>query len=143
MHVAQGVVDVLEHADRVGDHDVIERTFDRGQRFRLFHVTQHELQIRMGCPGLGDGRLAEIDADAVGGLQRRKQVAATAAQFQHPLSRRHQEPHKLLIFLIICRIDAAPFLLLVDMRLDVLQQLPLAPIVGQRVNGMDGLLQRH
>ena len=30
VHQPQGRIDILEHANGVGDHDVVERTFDRG-----------------------------------------------------------------------------------------------------------------
>ena len=81
MHQPQRAVDVLEHADGVGDHDVVERPLDRGQRRRIFGVAQDELQIGMQFPGPGNGLGAEIDADAVGRLQRGEQVPPAAAQF--------------------------------------------------------------
>ncbi len=38
---SQGAVDILEHADRVGHHDVVERTLDRGHGGRILDVTQN------------------------------------------------------------------------------------------------------
>ena len=66
MHQSQRAIDILEHADGVGDHDVIERPFDRTQRRRIFHIAQNKIQIGMTGIRLGDGLGAEIDADAVG-----------------------------------------------------------------------------
>ena len=65
MHQLQRVVDILEHADGVGDHDVVERSFDRSQRRRILRVAQDKMQIGMQRCSLGDSLRAEIDADAV------------------------------------------------------------------------------
>ena len=114
MHQPQRAVDILEHADGVGNHDVIERPFDGGQRRRILDVAEHEIQIGIQRVGLGDDLGAEIDADAVGRLQRGEQMSAAAAQFQHPLAGRNQEPHELAIVLVIGGIEFAPAILLVE-----------------------------
>ena len=107
MHQPQCPVDVLEHADGVGDHDVVERSLDRGQRRRIFHVAQNEIELGMQLLGLGDGLGAEIDADAVGWLQRREQISPAAAQFQHPLSGRNQELHELAVVFAVGSVELA------------------------------------
>ena len=99
MHPPQRAIDVLEHADGVGDHDVIERPLDRGQRRRIFDITQDEMQIGMQLSGAGNGPGAEIDTDAVGRLQRGQQFSSAAAQFQHPLAGGNQKSHELPVVL--------------------------------------------
>ena len=130
MHQSQRAVDILEHADGVGDHDVVERSLDRSQRRRIFHVTQDKIEIGMQLVGPGDGPGAEIDADPVGRLQRREQIAAAAAQFQHPLARWNQEPHELAVVFVIGGIELAPAIQLVAVGLEVVEQIPL-PLTGK------------
>ena len=126
MHQPQGAVDVLEHADGVGDHDVIERPLDAGQRRRIFDVAQHEMQIGMQLVGPGDGPGAEIDADAAGRLQRGEQVAPAAAQLQHPLAGRNQELHELAVVVVIGGIEFAPAVQFVAIGLEMVEQIALA-----------------
>jgi len=71
----QGAVDVLEHADGIGDHDVIERPLDRGQRPRILDIAQHEIKLGVPRVRLGNRLRAEIDADAIGRLERRQERA--------------------------------------------------------------------
>ena len=87
----------------------------------------------------GDGLGAEIDADAVGGFQRGEQVAAAAAQFQHPLAGRDQEPHELVVVLVVCGIELAPAVDLVDIGLVMLKQVPLALALEMKRSGAIGL----
>ena len=84
------------------------------------------MQIGMTGVGLGDGLGAEIDADAVGRLQRGQQIAAAAAQFQHPLARRNQESHELQIVFVIGGVEFAPAIQLVAIGLEMVEQIALA-----------------
>ena len=108
MHQPQGRIDILKHADGVGDHDVVERPLDRGERRRVLDVAEHEIKIGMQLIGLGDGLGAEVDADAIGRLKRHQQIAAAASQFQHALARRNQEAHELEVVLVIGGVEFAP-----------------------------------
>ena len=47
MHQPQRAVDVLEHADGVGDHDIVERSLYCRQRRRILDIAQHEIQVGM------------------------------------------------------------------------------------------------
>jgi hypothetical protein len=111
MHQPQRAIDVFEHADGIGDHDVIERPLDRSQRRRIFGVAQNKMQGGIELPGFGDGPGAEIDADAVGRLQRREQISPAAAQFQNLLAGRNQESHELAIAFAIGGVELAPMIL--------------------------------
>ena len=84
----------------------------------------------MLLPLRADSGRAEIDADAVGRLQRGKQFAAAAAQFQNALARRNQEPHEPVIFAVVDSVDLAPSFLVIDGRLDVVEEFALAPARG-------------
>ncbi len=81
----------------------------------------------MQLVGLGDGLGAEIDADAVGRLQRREQISAAAAQFQHPLARRNQEPHELAVVLVIGCVELAPAIQFIAVGLEMVEQVTLSP----------------
>ena len=76
--------------------------------------------------GLGDRLGAEVDADAIRRLQRGQQIAAAAAEFQHPLARRNQEAHELEIVFVIGGVELAPALQLVDIALEMVDQVALA-----------------
>ena len=130
MNQLQRPVDVLEHADRVGDHDVIERALDRGQRRRIFHVAQDKMKIGMQLPGPGNGPGAEIDADAVRRFERGEQFAATTAQFQHPLARRNQKSHEFPVVFAIGSIELAAAILFIETGFDVLLEFPFSQITG-------------
>src|SRR4051812_26813575 len=67
MNPLESFIDVFEHSDRVRDDDVVERPFDRSYRFAIFHVSDNEVEIGMGCPRTCDLSIAEIDPDSVGG----------------------------------------------------------------------------
>jgi hypothetical protein len=84
------------------------------------------MQIRMQRPRPGDGPGAEIDADAIGWLQRREQAAAAAAQFQHPLAGRNQEAHEFQVVFVISGIERAPAIELIDIALEIVEQIALA-----------------
>ena len=127
MHQPQRAIDVLEHADGVGDHDVIERPLDRSQRRRILDVAQNKMQGRIKLPGLGDGPGAEIDADAIGRLQRREQISPAAAQFQDLLARRNQELHEPAIVFAIGGVELAPLILFAAAGFELLEQFPLSP----------------
>jgi hypothetical protein len=132
-------VDVLEHADGIGNDDVVERPFDRRQRCGILDVAEQETEIGMAGVRGGDRRGTEIDADAVGGLQRGEQVAVAATQFQHPLAGRDQEPHELVVVLVVCGIDLAPAVDLVDVGFVMLKQVPLALALEMKRSGAIGL----
>jgi hypothetical protein len=66
LYEAQRAIDVLEHADGVGDHDVIERSLDCGQRRRILDVAENKMEPGMLLPGAVNGPGAEIDPDAIG-----------------------------------------------------------------------------
>ena len=104
---------------------------DLRQRFPVFGVAQMELQVGMLCLRAQDGGRAEIDADAVRRLQRGKQVTTAATQLKHALSRRNQEPHELVIRVVINGVDRAPSFLIIDGRLDMLEKFALAPAKGR------------
>ena len=127
MHQPQRAIDVFEHADGVGDHDVIERPFDRSQRRRIFDVAENKIQGRIKLSGLGDGPDAEIDADAIGRLQRREQISPAAAQFQNPLAWRNQESHEPAIAFAIGGVELAPLILFAAAGFELLEQFALSP----------------
>ena len=91
MHQLEGGVDVLKHADGVGDDEVVERPLDLRQRLPIFGIADDELQVGVPLLCATDGGRAEIDADAVGRFQCGKQVAAAATKLQNALARRNQE----------------------------------------------------
>jgi hypothetical protein len=126
MHQPQRAVDILEHADGVGDHDIIEGTLDPLQRRRILHIAQHEIQLGVTGVGLGDGLGAKIDADAVRRPQRGEQIPAAAAQFQDPLARRNQESHEFLIVFVVGGVEFAPAIQFVAIGLEMVEQIPLA-----------------
>ncbi len=134
MHPSQCAVDVLEHADGVGDHDIVERPLDRGQRRRIFDVAEGEMQIGMQLLGLRNGPGAEIDANAVGRLQRGEQFAATAAQFQHPLAGRNQKSHELPVVFAVSGVELAPAIPVIQAGFDVFQEFRLPQIAELRWN---------
>jgi hypothetical protein len=80
-----------------------------------------------------NGLRAEVDADAVGGLQRRQQLAAAAPQFQHPFTGRNQKAHELAIVFTIGGVEPAGPVQLVAGRLKVLQKLGFPLILRRRV----------
>ena len=126
MHQSQCAVDVLEHADGVGDHDIVERPLDRGQRRRIFDVAQDEMQIGMQVVGLRNRLGAEIDADAVGRLQRGEQIPAAAAQFQHPLAGRNQKSHEFPVVFAIGGVELASVILFSATGFELVEQSPLS-----------------
>jgi hypothetical protein len=138
MHQRERAVDVLEHADGIGDHDVVERSFDRGQRRRILDVAEHKIETGMTLFRPAQGLGAEIDADAVSWLKRGQQIASAAAQFQHPLARRNQKSHELEVVFVVGGVEFAPAFLLIEARFDFFHQLPFPRIVGLKRNG-----QRH
>jgi hypothetical protein len=101
--------------------NVIERPLDSGQRRRIFRVAQDEMQMGIQRVGLGNGCSAEIDADAVGRLQRSEQSSIAAAQFQHPLSRWDQEPHEFLVALAISGVELAAAILFSGMGFELVE----------------------
>ncbi len=66
MDQPQRAVNILEHADGVGDHDVVERPLDSLERRRILGVAEHEMQFGVTGICLLDRLGPEIDADAVG-----------------------------------------------------------------------------
>ena len=126
IHQPQRAIDILEHADGVGDHDVIERPLDCGKRGRVLDVAQHKIQFGMPGVGLGDGLGAEVDADAVGRFQRGEQIAAAAAELQHPFAGRDQKSHELAVVFVVGGIELAPAIQFVDIGLEMIEQFPLA-----------------
>ena len=46
MNKAQRTVNVLEHTDRVRDHDIIEWTVDIGERVRILSILEYEMKVR-------------------------------------------------------------------------------------------------
>ncbi len=92
------------------------------------------MQIGMQLFGLGDGLGAEIDADAVGRLQRGEQISAAAAQFQHPLAGRNQKSHELPVVFAVGGIELAPAILLVQIGFDVVQKFSFPQIAELRWN---------
>ena len=126
VHQPQRAVDVLEHADGVGDHDVVERSLDGRQRLRIFGVAQDEMQVGMTGVGPDNGLRAEIDPDAVGGPQRRQHVAAAAAQLEHALARRNQELRELQVVFTVSGVEIAPAKLLAGASLGLVQQHPFS-----------------
>ena len=143
MNHPQRAVDVLEHADSIGDDDVIERPIDRSQNVRIFDVAQHKIEI--GTTGIRfRNRLGtEIDADAKRRLQRSEQIAAAAAQFQYPLAGRNQEAHELVVVFVIGSVEFSPAVEFVDIGLVMITQITFA-LTGklQRSSGV-GSLQIH
>ena len=109
----------------------------------IFHVAQDKIQVGVTGIRLRDGLGAEIDADAVGRLQRSEQISATAAEFQHPLAGRNQKLHELAIVFVIGGVEFAPAIQLVAIGLEMIEQIALA-LAGQlqRSSGI-GLLQIH
>jgi hypothetical protein len=101
------------------------------------------MQLGMPGVGLGDGLGAEIDAEAVGRLQRGQQIAAAAAQFQHPLAGRDQKPHELLIVFVVSGVELAPAIQIVAVGLLMVEQIPLALAGKPRRSSRIGLLQVH
>src|SRR5215472_17893302 len=95
MDQPQRAVNVLEHADGVGDHDVIERTFYPRKRRRLLDIVEHEGEAGMPRSRALNRLRAEVDADTIAGFKRGEQIARAAAELQHPLARRYQEAHVL------------------------------------------------
>ncbi|OIQ65115.1 hypothetical protein GALL_533300 [mine drainage metagenome] len=79
MYQPQRAVDILEHPDGVGDHDVIKRALDSRQRSGIFHVTEDKMQIGMQFLGVRNIPGTEIDPDAVRRLQCGEQISAPAA----------------------------------------------------------------
>ena len=143
MHQPQRGVDILEHADGIGDHDVVERPLDSGHRRRILDIAQHEMQLGMPGVRLRNGLGAEIDADPVRRLQRGEQIAVPAAKLQHPLARRNQELHEPAVVFVVGGIELAPALELGAVGLEVLEQLALALTGKLQRSGRAGLLQIH
>jgi hypothetical protein len=50
MNKAQRTVNVLEHTDRVRDHDIIEWTVDIGERVRILSILEYEMKVRKARP---------------------------------------------------------------------------------------------
>jgi len=126
MHQPQRRIDILEHADGVGDHDVIERSFDRTERGGILDVAQHEMEVRMQLIGLRNGPRAEIDANAVSRRKRGEQIASATAEFQYPLARRDQEAHELEIVFVVGGVEFPPALQFVDIAFEVVDKSALA-----------------
>jgi hypothetical protein len=143
LHQPQRAIDILEHADGIGKHDVVERALDTIKRLRIFHVAEDENQFRMPGVRLGNRRGAEIDADAIGRFQAGEQVATAAAQFQHPFAGRNQKLHEFEVVLMVGGVELAPAIELIAIGLEMFEQIALA-LAGelQRSSGI-GLLQIH
>jgi hypothetical protein len=86
----------------------------------------------MQSPGRGNGLGTEIDTDAIGWLERGEQLAATAAQFQHPFAGRKQKPHELSVIFAIGSIELATAILFIEIGFDVLQKFLFPQIAGLR-----------
>ena len=84
------------------------------------------MQIGMPRLRLRDGLGAEIDADAVGRLQRGQQISAAAAQFQHPLAGRNQKSHELAVVVVIGGVEFAPAIEFLAVALEVVEQVAFA-----------------
>jgi hypothetical protein len=134
MHPSQCAVDVLEHADGVGDHHVIERSLDPGQRRRIFHVAQDKMQTGTQLIGFGNGHGSEIDPDAIGRLQRSEQFPAAAAQFQHPFAGRNQKSHEPPVVLAIGGVELAPAILFAQTGFSVFEEFRFPQIAELRWN---------
>ena len=122
----QRAVDILEHADRVGHHDVVERALDRGQRGRIFDVAENEMQIGIARLRLRDRLGAEIDADAIGRLQGGQQISPAAAEFQYPFAGRNQKSHELAVVVVIGGVEFAPAIQFLAVGLEVVEQVAFA-----------------
>ena len=107
------------------------------------HIKMDVVGIKLRVAGFRarQGLRPEIDADAVGRLERREQVAGAAAELEHPLARRNQEAHELDIVLVIGSVELAPAFLLVERGLDLGHQLPLSRVCDLR--GCGRLQRRH
>ena len=62
----------------------------------VVRVGDHEAQLRMLAPRAVDHRRGEIDADPFARVQRREQIALTAAELEDAQPRPHEEPVHLL-----------------------------------------------
>jgi hypothetical protein len=124
----QRAVDILPHADGVGDHDVVERPFDRLQGRRILGIAEHEAEMRIARSGAIERPLSKVDADAMRRRERCQEFAGAAAKLEHALARRNQETHEFEIVGVIGLVDPAPALGLVEASLDVRPQLLLAGV---------------
>ena len=92
------------------------------------------MQFGMQLLGLRNRSGAEIDADAVGRLQRGEQFPLAAAQFQHPLAGWNQKSHELPVVFAISGIEFAAAILIIQAGFDVFQEFPLPQIAELRWN---------
>jgi hypothetical protein len=136
-------VDVLEHPDGIGDHDIVEGALDRRKRRLILHVAQHEVELRVAPLRLRDGLGTEVDADAVGWRKRGKRIAPAAAEFKHALSRRDQEPHEPGVFGVVLRVARTLARLIIQRRFDMFQEFALAPAQRLRRRNGDGIALIH
>ncbi len=123
MNQPQRGIDILEHADRVGDHDIVERALDCVQCGRIFDIAQHEIQIGISGFRLGNRIGAEIDPYAARWLQRGEQISATAPKLQHALARRNQKLHELQVALAVSRVEPPRTVEFIAIGLEVPEQL--------------------
>jgi len=131
----QRAVDVLEHADGVSEHDVVERAFDILQGRGVLDVAEHEVEMRVKQLCALNGFRAEVDADAIGRLQRRQHVPGAAAELEHTLARWNKEAHELAVVVMIGRVKPAPALDLLQCGIDALAQGQLSRIVRRKCKG--------
>ncbi len=127
----QRAVDVLEQPDGVGEHDVVERALDRGERRRILDIAEHEVEMRVVQPCPLHRLFAEIDADTVGRLQCSQHVSATAAELEHAFAGRNQKAHELAVVVVIGGVEPAPALDVLERGIHALAQGQLSRIVGQ------------
>ena len=83
MQIAEGSLDVIEEADCVRQHNVVERTLDRRKERVVLGITDTKREIGLFASRPIDHLWAEIDADTNGRLQERQQITGAAADVEY------------------------------------------------------------
>jgi hypothetical protein len=95
---------VVDVGHEVGEDDVVERLAE----VELLAGDRLEAELRMLVAAALDHLRADVDPDAVGGLEPGEQVARAAADLEHAGARRDVEPHQLADEAVVGRVPALP-----------------------------------
>jgi hypothetical protein len=85
---------VVQSADRVGQDDMIEWSIEGCKDYRILDVAEDEMQMRMALARFLDDRRAEVDANADGWLEARKQIPYSATELHDFRALGNEEPHQ-------------------------------------------------